>query len=106
MRAGQHKKPIVIQKPVMTQDVYNQPIPSWETYLETWAMVKPMTGREYFLAQQISSEVMFKFTIRYHDGITTKMRILYNNRTFNIKSVLNLNESDRVIDIMALEEVE
>ena len=92
MRAGRLNKYIRIEHPVESQDGYGAESISWAVFLECWANVKPLSGREYYLAQQIQSEISTEFSIRYVPGITTKMRVKYDNRYFNIISVIGHRE--------------
>ena len=56
------------------------------------ALSAPTTGREYEESQKIRAETTYKISTRYFRNITPAMRILYNNREFEIVSVLDLNE--------------
>lgn len=51
------------------------------------AFVTPTTGREYEESQKIRAETTYKISTRYFRNITPSMRILYNNREFEIVSV-------------------
>ncbi len=67
------------------------------------AFVAPTTGREYEESQKIRAETTYKISIRYFRNITPAMRILYNNREFEIVSVLDLNERHEELQIIAAE---
>lgn len=57
---------------------------TWSTYATVWAEKKHKTSREFFSAQRINSEITELFTIRYKSGITTKMRVSFNSKYYNI----------------------
>lgn len=65
--------------------------------------VQPMTGREYQEAQKIRAETTYKITTRYFPNISTDMKVLFKNRTFEIVSVLNIEERNRELQIVATE---
>jgi len=72
----------------------------------------PLRGSEYFAAQQVQSGVTYKFRIRYRtlsDGsqIDPSCRILYDTttRVFNIASVVNVGERNRMLEFLCTEEV-
>lgn len=67
------------------------------------AFVTPTTGREYEESQKIRAETTYKISTRYFRNITPAMRILYNNREFEIVSVLDLNERHEELQIIAAE---
>lgn len=67
------------------------------------AFVTPTTGREYEESQKIRAETTYKISTRYFRGINSTHRILYNNREFEIVSVLDLNERHDELQIIAAE---
>lgn len=68
-----------------------------------WAKIEPLTGRELFDSQQFGSDVSHKVTIRYRAGVNAAMQILYGVRIFNIVSVLNLDERNRLLVLICKE---
>ena len=70
-----------------------------------WASVEPMYGREYLEAQKIRTETTYRIELEYIDGITPDMTVLYNNRKFEIKNVINIKERNRDIQLMCIEKV-
>ena len=66
-------------------------------------LVVPMSGREYEESQKLRTETTYKIFTRYFYGITPEMHILYNNREFEIVSVLDLNERHTELQIIAAE---
>jgi len=73
---------------------------TWSTIAEPWASVEPVSGREYFAAQQVQAENTIKFRIRYQSGLDPKMRILYNDNVYDIKSIINASERNDELLIM------
>ena len=83
MNLGKMRYRITIQEPGINQDDYGNIIVA-----TVWADIVPVSGREYFGANQQNSETQYKIYIRYLDGITQKMRILHNNVEYQILAVL------------------
>ena len=67
------------------------------------AFVTPTTGREYEESQKIRAETTYKISTRFFRNITSSMRILYDNREFEIISVLDINERHEELQIIAAE---
>ena len=67
------------------------------------AFVAPTTGKEYEKSQKIRAETTYKISTRYFRGINSTHRILYDNREFEIVSVLDLNERHEELQIIAAE---
>lgn len=87
---------------------------SWQDVANIWAEIIPVvsisntersSGREQVAAGKIMSELSHRIIIRYRDDIDTSMRLVYENRHFNIRSIVNVNERKEWIEIMAQEGV-
>lgn len=103
MRAGRLRHRVTIQSVTTNTDSYGQPIESWSTFAEVWAAVEPLTGREYFQAQQLQAEVTYRVRIRYLTGVLPTMRVLHDSRTFEVQAVINLDERNRELHLMCRE---
>lgn len=68
-----------------------------------WASVEPTRGREYQEAQRIRPELTYKVTTKHHKGITPDMFIKFQNRLFNIVSVINVRERNEMLEIICTE---
>ena len=66
-------------------------------------LVAPMSGREYEESQKIRAETTYKISTRFFRHITSDMRILYDNREFEIVSVLDLCGKHDELQIVAAE---
>ena len=52
------------------------------------AEIMPMSGREFVAAQAIQAGVNTKITVRYREGLKPIMRVLHEDKIYNIKAVL------------------
>jgi SPP1 family predicted phage head-tail adaptor len=105
MRAGKLNKRISIQKATYQQDEVGQAIPTWTTEATRWGSITPLNGRELEVAKKINAEITHKITLRHYPGLTTKDRLLFNGRQFEIVSVINPEEANIETVIMATEAV-
>lgn len=104
MRAGRLKQRVRIQEFVEVVDEYGTPIGSdWEDVAIVWASVEPLRGREYIQLQNTQAELTTRIRIRYQPGITPAMRVLYDDRKFNIQSVIDPEERHRELELMCIE---
>jgi len=104
-RAGLLRNYITIQEPTETNTNGERTL-TWSEYKTCWAAVIPVSGREWFDGQQTNSEVTHRIRTRYLSGVTTKMRITWDSRTFAIQSVINMDEGKHWLEIMAVEQVD
>lgn len=94
MKAGKLRHKIIIQSLTETQDGFGEGIKSPSTFATRRASIKNLRGGEKFTAQQVNSDAQVLFTIRYLSGVTTKMRVSYSGRVFDILYVDNGAERD------------
>ena len=101
MRAGQLRHSIIIQKTTQT-NAYGKITNSWATHATIFAEVMPQTGSEYWSAKQRQEKEPIIFRIRYAAGITEKMRVSFNSKTYDINSIVNV--SQRNIEMLLVTE--
>ena len=105
-KAGDFRHQITIQSSTVTTGTFGGKSDSWATHSTGFAKIESMTGREYQGQGQVKSDTTHKFWIRQNKDkstITTKMRISFNSRTFDIQSVIDPDETDNVLIIMGKE---
>lgn len=102
MKIGDLKHRITIQRLTSTVGENGFEVEAWENYKVVWASVSNLSGREYFEAAAIQAENTVKFTIRY-TNIDPSMRILFQDKEYNIISIDNIRYANKFIEIKALE---
>lgn len=85
--------------PLLTEDS------EWESMATVWAAIDPISGKEFYAAEQSQSEVSHKVRCRYRNGINTAMRIKFGERRFAILSVIDWEERHESLLIMCKEYV-
>lgn len=100
---GNLRHRITIQQISSTQDDYGQPIDEWTDIATVWASIEPITGREFFAADTINSEISHRIRMRYKPGILPSMRVKFKTRYFDIQSVINYNELNTDLQLMCKE---
>ena len=107
MRAGTLRQRIVIEAPV--EPTGGEPRPStWTRFLEAWASIEPLTGREAWRAKQVQGDADTRITLRRREGITPRMRVTWTiagaTRTYAIRSALETDERRREIVLLCVEQ--
>ena len=103
MRAGLLNNLVQIEHSTVTSDGEGGESVTWSTYLETWASIRQLRGREFYAAAQTQAEYTTEIVIRYQAGIDPKMRVRFGTRIFDIHAVQNEWERDRKIILMCSE---
>ena len=73
-------------------DIRRQDDANWRTAAVVWAAVDPISGREFYAAEQAQSELSHKVRIRYRQGVKPGMRLLLGSRRLYIQSVIDWEE--------------
>ena len=102
MRAGRLNRRISIRKSTSSPDSYGGQIPTWSTVLnDAWAQVRPLSMREMWQADQVSSPIDTEFLLRYATGITPSMIVVYDGKEYNIHSVIDVGDKHTELRILA-----
>ena len=94
---------MTIQSATEARDAVGEPIKTWGTFATGWASIHPRTGTEPFQVQQFAPEATTEIAMRHLDGVTEKMRVLFDTRTYDIQFVQNIGERDRKIVLFCKE---
>ena len=93
--AGKYRNIVMIQRPVWSTDARGgKTVSEWEDVIKTYARVRPLSGREFWQAQQAQSQIEGVVEMRYMPGIdiTSDMRVMYQGRHLHIEHILSPNE--------------
>ena len=100
------RQQVTIQAYRKSRDSYGAEVETWtDLHTGVWASVEPLIGREYMAAKQLTADVSHKIRIRYIKGLSPEMRIVWGTRYFEIVSIINVQERNRELVIMATEDV-
>ena len=101
------KHRITIEEPDTSADGAGGLTTSWSDVDTVWARLESVHSRsvniERLVSEQLTPRQMVICTIRYRADVTTDMRVSYDSRVFNIRSVTNIDEADIWLE-MILEE--
>lgn len=100
IRAGDLKHRITIKKAETTFTDERKPIKTWSDFKTVWAEVKPLSGREYFRADMLQSEISVRVRIRYVAGISADMRVVVNGMNLEIVDVIDVDLAHRELQLM------
>lgn len=108
-RLAKHR--IVIQDYTEAVDDFGAPVETWGTLTTVWAYIKPMSGGERVIQEQLQATATHKFTVRYIADLediasSARWRISWDSRLFNIRQVRNIDTENRFMEIIAEENVD
>ena len=105
MRSGRLRHRMWLKEPTHTSDGMGANTTTWGTVEVFWGSVEPLRGREWIASGLENSEVSGKIVRRYKSGITPDMIVAFGSRTFQIVSVINVDERNRELQLMVMEKV-
>jgi len=108
MRAGTLRHIIIIEEQSDASDGMGGFTNTWGTVTGMGAVpaaIWPFKATETVQAMQLEEKITHRIRIRYRSGITAKNRIKFGSRIFNIISLINVDERNISLDILATEEI-
>jgi SPP1 family predicted phage head-tail adaptor len=103
MKAGNLRNYITIQQKTLKENSNLEKIESWATFATVWAEILPLTGREFWASKQVNSEVTGKIRIRYLSGVTSKMRVIEDSKTYEIEAVIDTDNRHEELILLVKE---
>jgi len=104
MQAGKLRNCGKIQQETITRGSDGAEIASWtDLYTNVRSAIEPQTGREYYTSKQVFAEMTDLLTIRYHSGLTQKMRYILGTRVFDIMEIRDIENRHREMQLVCKE---
>lgn len=94
---GKMRHRVALQSATNTTDAGGGLAQVWETITHIYASIEPKNGSESYRQGQIQDKTTHEITMRYRANISTKYRIKYGTRLFNINHIKNIDERDRFL---------
>jgi SPP1 family predicted phage head-tail adaptor len=93
MQPGQLRHQIYLQGLTRTDDEGGGGEEAWgDASGPLWAEIRPLTGTEAIRAMQSEATLTHTVRLRYRPGVTTRMRLRYGARHFDIRHVIDVQE--------------
>lgn len=109
LKAGNLRHRIAIQEQTQTPDGLGGFTLAWSDVTglgSVPAAIWPLSSKEQLDAMKLESLATNRIRIRYRPGITSKNRILFGSRVFNILGApINLDERGRQLDFIVSEQI-
>jgi SPP1 family predicted phage head-tail adaptor len=87
---------LTLEEAVRTPDGGGGTAVTWQTVAELWAFVRPISGEERLLHDQISGRLTHEVWIRYRAGVLPAMRFSQGSRVYEIVAVVEAERRRRL----------
>lgn len=106
MRAGTLRHRVRIDQYIETRNSFGEEVRNWGEFATVWAAVEPLSGRERYeeIEAQILAIADHRVRLRYRTGLHHRMRVVWRDRTFDVKHVANVGTRDREIHLLCEEQ--
>lgn len=95
--AGKLRERVTIQQATESRNALGETVLSWATFAERWASVEGVSAREALELGQADVSVTHRVRMRYVDGMTQNMRLVWRGRVLEIVALLEYaNRSEHV----------
>ena len=88
---GQMTERVRVEQPTEDRNRFGESVQSWATYSERWASIEELSSREFLSQGQQQTEITHRVRMRYVDGLTQNMRLIWRGRTLEVISLLEHN---------------
>lgn len=107
MQAGKLRQRLMVQTPVVNLDGDGGQHVDWLDVVTIWGWVEPLKMTETLIAEQIAARASHRIILRWRLGLAPTVRLVLqpSGRVFDVVSVLNRDERNRELVVMALEKV-
>lgn len=106
MRIGRLRNRLTLQTRVGSQNSYMETEYVWTDFATVSAGIEPLQGTEKIAQAQNRGEVTHRIVMRYREGIVSTMRAVFKDRIFIFEAVLNRDERNRELTVLAREVVD
>lgn len=103
MRIGDLRQRISLQSKTSASDGMGGDVDTWADVADVFAAIWPTSAAETVAANATSLVVTHRVRIRYRSDVRGSWRIKFGTRYFAIVSLINPNESGRLLDLMCKE---
>ena len=100
---GKLNKQATIQTYTATGDGMGGSTLVWNNTATVFCDIMPTTGAEVLRFGAVDTDITHIIRMRYKANLSNQNRITYDNRTFNIRSVIDKGEDGQFIEVLCAE---
>lgn len=104
MNAGKLNRRVRLETSTRTPDALGGGGVTWQVFADNVpAAGVPLSGSERIAAMQVEGSVTYRWEIRYRPGLTESMRVVYGDRLFNVRAVIDIREKHEEVHLLCEE---
>jgi SPP1 family predicted phage head-tail adaptor len=103
MNVGKMRHRVTIQEPIELKGDMGGTTKRWFDYHSCWADVRELSGRERIIDGQLQSDITARAFIRYCSSIDASMRLVHDEKVYQIESVINRDGKNAMLELLLYE---
>lgn len=103
IRIGELRHRLVLEEVARVDDGAGGADETWSTVEELWAGIRPISGQEREVSDQLAGRVTHEIWVRYRAGVKPEMRFRAGGRVFEIRAVIDTSERRRFLKCLVEE---
>ena len=104
MRGQRLRHTVSVFEPVRARTDLGEMQESWLKVAEVPAAIMPVSAADRIRGDQAVSDVTHRIRLWWFEGLTHTHQLRMDGRTFEIRAVLNLDERNKGMEVMATEQ--
>ncbi len=102
-RSGEAFERITLQSKTVTKNAIGEEVVTWADVLPvTWAEAHPISGKEFFSAEQTRYQADVLFRIRYRTGLSREHRVVWRGENYDITQIIDVGARRHTHEILAV----
>jgi len=90
---------VTIQTVSRTEDGQGGFTETWTNGESVWASIETLKAYQRFQAMQMQTPMTHKLVVRYRRDLSTLNRLLFGDRVFTVKEVINVDMKNRFLEL-------
>jgi SPP1 family predicted phage head-tail adaptor len=103
--AGNFNKRFTILGKTEVVNSIGQPVPTYAFVGYVWGSLKPVSASQQYSAESVGHVLTHIVRARYTTLVVPECRLSWNDRTFHVNGVRNVDEEDAELDLTCTEVV-
>jgi SPP1 family predicted phage head-tail adaptor len=92
MEPGKLDRRIRFDRKVVSQNSFGEEVVTWVPFATVWAARRNLRGVEKWTAQQVASEIVSRYVIRFREDLNPTMRLVDGSREYDIHQLYPTDE--------------
>jgi len=100
IKAGDLRNQVSLQRKQINSDGAGGTVVTWVEYATPWCKITPKTGNEKIYLGRLDAQGLSSVTTRYMSTIIESDKLVFKNKEFQIRSIINIEERNKYTEML------